>query len=301
MNKLPVADTIRFGYAFTFGEIGTVIGLIWIPTLINAVVSFFALRIYYQAMAESMETALPAMGGQVMLPLLAAVLSMLLAAMIGVAITRQALGLRSGPAFAHFSLGSAELRVFGGFFGLYMILILGVFVISLVVLGTAAGAAATAGGNLGNAALLGGVVGMLALAGLCAMFYVAVRLSFLIVPAALVDGEFGVSRSWELTKGNFWRIFIVGLVTLLPIAIAFGIAEVAILGPNFFVPDMGSAKDPAAQVKQMAVQMRAMQAHMPLLMGLSFVISPLAYGMLFAPAAFAYRALSGKAVVEHTA
>src|SRR6185437_697887 len=43
MNKIPVGQTIRFAYAFTFGEIGTVIGLTWIPTLINAVATFFVL------------------------------------------------------------------------------------------------------------------------------------------------------------------------------------------------------------------------------------------------------------------
>jgi len=51
MNKIPVGETIRFAYAFTFGEIGTIIGLIWIPTLINAVATFFALRAYYATLA----------------------------------------------------------------------------------------------------------------------------------------------------------------------------------------------------------------------------------------------------------
>ncbi|MEJ0044147.1 MAG: hypothetical protein WDM81_18895 [Rhizomicrobium sp.] len=40
MNKIPVGETIRFAYAFTFGEIGTVIGLVWIPLVINAVGAF---------------------------------------------------------------------------------------------------------------------------------------------------------------------------------------------------------------------------------------------------------------------
>ena len=68
-------------------------------------------------------------------------------------------------------------------------------------------------------------------------------------------------------------------------------------GDPGLVPDPGAQKDTTANLHLMAGQMRAMQTHMPLLMGLSFVVSPLMYGLLFAPAAFAYRVLSGKALM----
>jgi hypothetical protein len=298
MNKIPVGPAIRFAYAFTFGEIGTVIGLIWIPTLINAVASFFVLRAYYLTLADSFESGLPPEGAQVMLPFLLALLSMFLLAMIGVAITQQALGLRKGPAFAHFSLGSAELRVFGGLFGLYLLLVLFMFIFAIVVIGAAVGGAAAVG-SAGNAApLVGAGIGVIALVGFFAVIYLAVRFSFLLIPAALDGGEFGLTRSWQLTKGNFWRIFAIGLATLTPCLLILGIAEFAILGPDFFMPDMATAKDATANLHHMALQMRAMQAHMPLLMGLSFVISPVMYGLLFAPAAFAYRILTGKAAAQ---
>ena len=205
MNKLPVGKTIQFAYAFTFGQIGTVIGLIWIPTLINAVASFFVLGGYYQALAGSFDSGVPPAGAQVLYPLLLAVLTMMLLSMIGVAITQQALGLRQGPAFAHVSLGTFELRVFGGFFGLYMLLVLFVFVFALVVAG--AGMAAASAGSAPTMAL---GVGFVALAGVCAIVYLATRLSFLLVPAVLDGRDFGLSRSWELTRGNFWRIFAIG-------------------------------------------------------------------------------------------
>ena len=46
MQKLPVGRIVRLAYAFTFGEIGTIIGLVWIPALITAVGGFFAMGGY---------------------------------------------------------------------------------------------------------------------------------------------------------------------------------------------------------------------------------------------------------------
>lgn len=296
MNKLPVGQTIRFAYAFTFAEIGTVIGLIWIPALINVLAGFFATRAYYQALADSIESAVPLTGATVLLPFVTVLVSTLTLAMIGVAIVRQALGLRKGPAFAHFSFGAAELRVFGGLFMLYMLLVLVIAVFAIATLGTPVllgSAAGAAPASIGFA--------LAALAGLCALFTVTIRLSFVMVPAALESGAYGLTQSWALTKGNFWRIFAVGLTTLLPILLIVGLGEIAILGPDILVPDLGTAKGQAAELHRMAAQLRSMQGHLPLLMGLSFVVSPLMYGLMFAPAAFAWRVLSGKPATEHTA
>jgi len=298
MNKIPVGQTIRFAYAFTFGEIGTIIGLIWIPTLINAVAGFFASGVYYRALADSLDSGLPPAGMAATLPFFLAFVSMLLLAMIAVAITQQALGLRQGPAFAHVALGGAELRAFGGFFGLYLLLILFVFVLALIVGAIAIVGATTAKTNAGAAPMVQAAAGLVLLIGVFALLYVVVRLSFLLVPAVVDGGEFGLTRSWQLTQGNFWRIVAVAGATLLPIAVLFGIAELVILGPDFLRPHLPSGNDNTASLHLMAEQMRTMQAHMPLLMGLSFVISPLLYGLAFAPAAFAYRALSGGGAVS---
>ena len=294
MNKLPVGQTIRYAYAFTFGEIGTVIGLIWIPTLINSVVSFFALGAYYTAAATSFESGLPPMGAAVGLPFLAAFLSMMLVSMIGVAITQQALGLRQVPSFAHIALGSPELRAFGGFFGLYLLVILFVLVVAVVVGGLAAIGTTvtksnpTLAGPIGLGVVAGG------LAGACFVIYAAVRLSFLIVPSVVDGGEFGLTRSWQLTRGNFWRIVAVGLATLLPIMLVVGVVELSILGRGAFVPDLKATGETADSLRGLAVQMRTMQSHMPVLMGLSFVVSPFLYGLMFSASAFAYRALSAR-------
>jgi hypothetical protein len=293
MNKIPVAETIRFAYAFTLGEIGTIIGLIWIPTLINAVATFFALRAYYAALADSFESGMPPVGASLGLPFLLAFLAMLLVAMISVAITQQAMGLRQGPAFAHVALGSTELRAFGGFFGLYLLFVLFVVVFAIIVSAAAVASAAAIQTNPKLAPLAGAVVAAAVLIGAFALTYMVVRLSFLLVPCVVDGGEFGLTRSWQLTKGNFWRIVLIALATLLPIVVVFALVELVILGPGFFIPDLKHAGDTAATLRNMVSQMHAMQNNMPLLMGLSFVISPLLYGLMFSASAFAYRSLSG--------
>jgi len=296
MNKIPVGQTIRFAYAFTFGEIGTIIGLIWIPTLVNAIAGFFATGTYYRALADSMESGLPPMGTAATLPIVLAFVSLLLLAMISVAITQQALGLREGPAFAHISLGSAELRTFGGFFGLYLLLVLFAMVFLVVVGAIAIGAGSAIKAMAGATPLITAVSGLAVLIGILVLVYMIVRLSFLLVPSVVDGREFGLTRSWQLTKGNFWRIVAIGVVTILPVTLVFGAVEFAILGPDFYKPDLTSAKGTTASLHLMAQQLRAMETHMPALMGLSFVISPVLYGLAFAPAAFAYRALTGQGV-----
>jgi hypothetical protein len=296
MNKIPVGQTIRFAYAFTFGEIGTIIGLIWIPTLINAVATFFVLRSYYGTLIDSFENSMPPNGSGLGWPLLLAFLTILLLAMVAVAVTQQAMGLRHGPAFARVSFGSAEWRTFGGFFGLYMLFVL--FAAAFAIL---FGAARVASSNAvqSNPALTGlfaAVTPLALLMGICAVIYLVVRLSFLLVPSVIDGGEFGLSRSWLLTKGNVGRIVVVALATLAPILLIVGVAQLALLGPGYFVPDLPNAGDAAVSMRGMVTKMRVMRENMPILIGLSFVVSPLLYGLMFSASAFAYRSLSSAGV-----
>ncbi|HEX4303106.1 MAG TPA: hypothetical protein VHZ78_09955 [Rhizomicrobium sp.] len=298
MNRLPVGQIVRAAYAFTFGEIGTVIGLTWIPTAINAVGSFLVFQNYSAAMATD-ANGMPAMAGpQLALTFLYFFVAFLLMAMMAVAITRQALGLRQGPVFAHVSLGSAEWRVFGGLFGLYLLLMLFIVIFVIVVVLAAVAGGMAAKGNPAAALGVGVMVFVLGVAGFCALIYIFVRLSFLFVPSAVNDGEFGLTRSWELTKGNFWRIFAVGLAVLLPFFLVQGIAEYFILGPDYFAAFVASLRDPVHAAQQSAVEARIVQGRLPLLLGMGLILGPIMQSLLFSPAAFAYRVLSGKALTE---
>jgi hypothetical protein len=290
MNKLPVGQTIRFAYAFTFGEIGTVLGLIWIPTVLNAVGSFLV----FGFINGTADGAMP--GAQLLLTTLYIVLAFLLAAMMAVSVTQQALGLRHGPALAHFALGSPEMRVFGGFFGLYLLFFLFVLAFAVVIgVAAVAGATIVKAGAAGNA-LAGLGAAVLGFGGFCALIYVFVRLSFLFIPSAVAEGAFGLTRSWELTKGNFWRIFAVGLAVLLPLFAVQAVTEYFILGPGYFASIVAMAQDQAHAARYSAEQAEIVRTRLPLLLGMGLILAPIMQGLLFSPAAFAYRVLSGKAL-----
>jgi len=292
MNKIPVWKTIASGYGFTFGQLGTIIGLIWLPMVIAAVAGYFVMSQYYSAFPAAMEQGDAAAAGQAALLVIGwSIVSLVLSSIMYSAVTRQALGERRGPALIAFQFGSTELRVFGAILALFFLLIV-FLVIYLMLAGMGAFAAKALLAGLPQKAQAA-AVGLYALALLAAIFFVMVRLSFLMIPAAVAEGNFGLVRSWQLSEGNFWRILLVGLLTLAPLLAVMLAAEVAILGPDFFMPHNVAPGDADAQLKDMIAQMRAAAPHMPLLYGFSFLVAPLATGLGLAPAAFAYRALKG--------
>jgi hypothetical protein len=290
MNKLPVGQIIREAYVFTFGEIGTVIGLTWIPTLINTVASYFIVRSVALTM-ESMATGAATMDGQALLPFPLLILCLFLVAMVGVAITQQVLGVRKGPAFAHLALGAQEFRAFAGFIGVQLMTLLFIMLFMLVMGAIVAATGAAAGPAPGAIAGAGGLLGFFL------MVYAVVRLGYLLVPSVVVDGQFGLNRSWQLTRGNFWRIAAILLGTLLPLMLVSNIASALVLGPLPPPPNTQPA-DLAGAAHVWAEQLRLMLPHLPALMGISLILAPLQYSLFFTPAALAYRILSGKVIIQ---
>jgi hypothetical protein len=298
MNKIPVMQTVAASYRFTFGGLSKVIGLIWLPIIILTVGGYFTMVPYFSGMAGALESGDVSQQGSLLLRELAfEIVMIVLMAVIAVAITREILNPVRRPSFLRFALGPTEFRVVGGLIALFFLII--VFIVILVIVGLVIGfainailpAAGAAPGSKGAAGIgaLEGIIGFLGLV------YIMVRLGFLLVPAVAMEGGFGLERSWTLTKGNFWRIVAIVALTMLPILIVAALIDMTILGPDFLNPHLELAHDPAAQMRHSAEQMRQMSAHLPLMMGIGFLLAPFTYGMTFAPAAFAYRALTGKA------
>lgn len=286
MRKIPVWKTIAGGYSFTFGQLGTIIGLIWLPMVILAVAGYFVWVQYYATLPGAMEQGDPVTAGRSSLIVIAwSVASLLLWSMMYTAVTRQALGLRQGPALFNFQFGRTEIRVFGAIMALVAILAL-FLMIYLFIANSLAGVAQSRANPAAGAA-----VGLLAVLFIPALFFVMVRLSFFLIPATVAEGGIGLARSWQLTSGNFWRIVLIAIATFGPILIVTLIAEVAILGPDFFVPHNVAPGDTDAQLREMIAQMRAASPHMPLLYGFSFLIAPIVAGLALAPPAIAYLAL----------
>src|ERR1700749_1645313 len=113
MNRIPVGETTRFAYRFTLGELGTIIGLIWVPTLATAILRFLPYLLGDNAPPPDINPS--AAGAIALRGLLLALVGILLKACADVPVTRQALGLRTGPAWIHFAIGRTELRLWGAY------------------------------------------------------------------------------------------------------------------------------------------------------------------------------------------
>ncbi len=272
MNKIPVWKTIRFAYAFTFGEIGTIIGLIWLPTLLIAVLQFLPYALGTQVVDQEPAAAVAA-SAFANLAFFAAAL--LLYAMNAAAVIRQALGLRQGGATIHFSVGLQELRVFGAF-AMCGLLFVGCYLVLQIGLSLLAGILPVPGQSL---FLLGWM---------CVVIYLALRLGALLVPVVVAEEKIDLRRVWSLSSGNYWRIQIVALAVFVPLFLLQFVGTVAIAGVGILAP-LPLTQD----AMQAAVNARValLDKHLPELMGLSLILAPFSIGLTFGAAAAAYRAI----------
>lgn len=286
MNKIPVGETVRFAYEFTFRELGTIIGLIWVPMVALAVINFLPYALGDMTPPPDIN---PTAAGAIMLRGIGlSLVSVLLSACVNVPVVRQALGLRTGTAFVHIALGRAELRLWGAyllFIAILMVLLLG-FV--LAVFGSALAASAT-----GNKAVVGGVVLLAGFAGLCGFLYAITRLGFLLAPVVVAEDKVSFERNWSLTQGNFWRIAGVLFLVTLPTAVVFLSACFYLMGPEV-VALLQQA--PHMDQQTIANRMNAITtSHISVMLGIQLIIAPFSVGLTCAASSFAHKALTAKA------
>lgn len=295
MKKLPVGQTIAEAYRFTFAGLERVIAAIWLPVILLTMLDYFSRGPYLATAAAAMESGDTArLGPAAVTQLGVAIVGLVLQAVIAVAICREILTPPEHRSWLRFSLGSAEFRVLGGTFGVGVLMgiVMVIFVITGMILGGSLAGVVPANAMPRDAQALGMAV-LLGLLFSPLLIYVFVRLGGLIVPAAVLDGGFGLERSWQLLKNNVWRLVLVSLAAVIPIMLVYLVLQVLILGPEAFSAQMGMGGDKPEQMRQMAEAMRLTADHLPLLKGLDFVIAPFLYGLACSAPVFAYKALTG--------
>jgi hypothetical protein len=281
MTKLPVGKTIRFAYGFTFGHLGAIIALIWLPIVSMALVSFLPQAIGVPAPGTADLTPAQAAGAGLW-GLFGSFASLVLSAMAYQAVAELALGLRApGPNY-YFSLDRPVWRLLGAI----VLLILLVMLFALMVFGGVAllGWLASMLGKTAGAV----VASVAALAGIVFFSLVIVRMGFLLVPATVAEGRIDLARSWTLTYGNFWRIVVTEIAVLLPLMILAMIGLAAIFARDFPAL-MALMKDTSAQAE--AARTAIVQHHLPMVFGLELILMPFSMGLATSASAFAYRAL----------
>jgi len=304
MNKIPVGQTIAYAYGFTFGHLGTVIGLSWLPLLAAQVLNYFLYDLAgtFAAGDPAAMRANPAlMGRTIAVGLIGYLITMFFTAVVAVALVRQALGLRGGGAIVHMAAGHDEWRMFGGHLR-YFFAMIGVFLISYFILffiGLAGGFLSTALASQPAAvALIGILVAAGGIAIYCMAIFTLVRMGYLLSPSIVGEAGGGIKRSYELTKGNFWRIVGVWSVACLPLLLVLGAAEYALIAPHFDIDFTNLPKTPA-EVQAFAARLDASMAQVNAevvrqwlpLQAMGFVYSVLSCGLFYSAAAFSYRAL----------
>ncbi|HXR95705.1 MAG TPA: hypothetical protein VN718_07500 [Rhizomicrobium sp.] len=273
MTKIPVLDTIRAAYRFTFTHLGAIIGLIWLPMILATVIGFFVLQRFFSALADAFASNNFALAGPAILGVISFLLvGLLLFAMMAVPVVQLAMGSRKAGALAHFAFGMAEWRLFRSSLGVVGFLFALLLIVSTV-LGAALGPR-NLGANLVSLAIF-----------YAAAIFFGLRFGFLL-PGVAVD-ETGpiLPRSWILSNGNFWRILAVFLAVVLPVRFLMVAVEVALEGPGILKPQIMTS------TAMVAVQLHAENQNMPVTAGILFLIAPLLLGLTMGASAYAFQAL----------
>jgi hypothetical protein len=305
-HKIPVGGTIAHAYGFGFGNILNNLGAMWIPAAIMYAIMFVFSTSYANTLTSMSTNPQAALAGLQYLFLGMIVFGVLIVAQIA-GIMKEALGLRTGNAWLQFPFGAATWRLIGAYLLYFIVLIvlyIGVFVVSLLFTGIAAGVAGVGAGAGGSArgaiAGLGIAAIVFGLFVFCAFIYIATRLSFLLAPVAVAEHRISLFRAWELTKGNFWRIFVVFLAIVMPLFVL----EVAAIGAVY-----GSSLIPPMHPGVTPEELNAFSQHQRQVMAnsqnwwfvtypLGLLVSVIFYGIFAGAMAFAYRAVTAS---DHSA
>ncbi|HXJ03104.1 MAG TPA: hypothetical protein VNH44_17930 [Micropepsaceae bacterium] len=288
MTKIPVGPTIASAYRFLMTEIGTIVGIAWLPAVLSSAVSYAA-RLYeseHRALIDAGDGQ--AAGSYLVLSLTSLIVVLFACSIVGVAITRIALGQERPPGtlLLYFAAGRTEWRMFAAnvryLFGTGALLALGLLItlIAFVLSGTPLEAPDQIRPTA--ATILAGLIGW-------AVFLYAgatiLRMGFMLPATIVAEDKGGLRRSHDLTKGNFWRILAIALALGLPFLLLLLGGEIVVLraalGPDLLrmtPADFFQKADEAMDAKLLPWQI------------FSAVIFVLASGLFYSGAAFAYRA-----------
>jgi len=290
MKKIPVASTIAFAYRFLVTEIGTVIGIAWLPAVLSSAASYFA-RLYEtqnRALIDAGDSQ--AAGSYLILSLVSLIVLLFASSMVAVAITRAALGQDRPPGtlLLYFAAGRTEWRMFAANVryllgtGALLALAVAITVVAFLLSGTPLEAPDQIRPTA--ATVLAGLISW-------AVFLYAgatiLRMGFLLPATIVAEEKGGLRRSHDLTKGNFWRLLAIVLALGFPFIVLLLGGEAVVLrsalGPEF------TRMNPADFFQKAS---EAMDAKLLPWQIFSAVIFILASGLIYSGAAFAYRAVA---------
>ncbi len=298
MEKIPVGQTIRHAYGFAVRNFPGLVRLLWLPALLLIGLTVFqtiALNDLYPKLVVGDHEAI-GQSWMILLPYIIAVL--VLTCMMVTGVAQYLLGLRPAPRFGYFSLGKPVWRLSGAFAVIILILLMALMVVFVLAIVTAVIVTKVTGTTpqnhpSGTAALM---IGVLTLAGIFAAclggLYVLLRQSFFLAPVINAE-RLGLRRAWQLSKGNFWRIFAVTLVVFAP-SLIFGV----LLGSTGMT-SLGQMSGTVQEViASKAMTIAKLKDNAFWLVPSYFLLLVFNYGAIVSAQVFAYRHLMGGAPDE---
>lgn len=287
MNKLPIGQTIAFGYAFLITEYRTVLRICWIPALLIVALEYLSRRytFYY---AEQAAGANSGLFDFVVLFFTMAV-TLFASSVMAVGITRAVMGRPLDQGNIYFPIGRTELHMMSANIR-YVLAVFVLFFFAALISWLALLLAGVEIGQPVESQPEGLAVFFATLISAMIFGYVlvvVVRLAFFL-PAVVVAEDAGLERAHSVASGNLWRIFVVFFAIVLPVLIAGAICQAAIVQAVLSPDALSGGLEDVFQNVEVAA------AAQPLLWAAyGFVMNVTIMGILPSTAAFAYMKVAG--------
>ncbi len=288
MGRIPVGQCVGGAYGFLFRRFFTIVALSWLPAAIYALGRLAFLWHVEPPIVAGIEQGVHPSIGLGGLVLGYVLFATLVKAVIALPLNRDALDLRDQPVLARLVIGLREVRLFGAYVAIALILIALLVALALGAGGImmAARWALAQGTPLEGWPVMKIAHAAVAVIAVLIFFYVALRLAFLIAPVAAAEDKARITRAWSLSAGNFWRMFAVFLALAVPLVIAIGACEFAVLGPS-----LHEAGRQIAARHDHGAFLALVMPHGPVLVTIAAAFMVIANALFAGAGAAAYRAL----------
>jgi hypothetical protein len=290
MKKIPLEATIVGAYRFLFTKIISIVGTIWFPTVL--VLGLLAGLFYLIAPHGWLTCDFSHFDPKILLsaPFIAAravmfVAGLLAGSMILVGLMRKALGLKKSVTLIYFSLGAPVWRMIAAFFlGIVIFVAAGVVIGVLIALGAKFAAPMIPHGYaIASCIVLGTVLALFAI-------YASFRLFFFLPAVVVAENRIGLGRSWSLGGGNFWRMFVVYLLAVVPAGFILGIVLNLTVMPLVIAEALKLPHHPEA--KDAIAFLHGLMPLLPVVVAISIVYGIAVRGLMVGAIASAYNAVT---------
>jgi hypothetical protein len=290
MNRIPVGKVISESVNFSFHKYLSLLGVVWLPTLVSLLFTWFVMFPHFAADAAAVGGQRPA--GLPLMFFAMEFVQLVVLAVMSVGVTKEALGLREGPRFVYLAVGIAELRVFGGYILLGVSTVVLAFVLIVIIAFVAVVLRVATGADPAAMLAMRAIVSLFVILGvMLPMLYFWIRLSSFLTAVSVVERRIGLWRSWALSRGNFWRLFAILLAIWIPLTvlnlITLGVTMDPVLAKMMAAVPAGPEAVRAAQREMFT----SVASNLKYYMFLFLPFAPIFQGLIIAPGAFAYRAL----------